>query len=146
MNKIIIEKANIKDINELYKIELLSFEKPWQFIYFYYCFFNNNILILKAILNRKIVGFIITNQEEDSVHILNLAVNPKYRNLKIGSMLIETILNNKSYEKIYIFYLEVRKNNIIAINLYKKYGFVIEKVLKNYYGNNEDGYLMVLYR
>ena len=38
--------------------------------------------------------------------------------------------------------LEVRISNLSAINLYKKYGFVVASLRHNYYGD-EDAYLMV---
>ncbi len=40
--------------------------------------------------------------------------------------------------------LEVRISNQKAINLYKKYGFKIVTIRKNYYqDNHEDAYLMI---
>ena len=38
--------------------------------------------------------------------------------------------------------LEVNKKNEIAINLYRKYGFKIVGDRKNYYGIDQDAYIM----
>ncbi|MCX8058679.1 MAG: ribosomal protein S18-alanine N-acetyltransferase [Spirochaetes bacterium] len=144
METINIKRSNIKDINDIYLIEIVSFKKPWNYIYFYSCFIHPNIKIYKALLKNKIVGFIIINEEEEaSIHILNLAVHPDYRNKKIASNLLNHViaLYKNNYKK---FYLEVRISNEIAISLYKKFGFKIEKIIKNYYGENEDAYLMIL--
>jgi ribosomal-protein-alanine N-acetyltransferase len=40
--------------------------------------------------------------------------------------------------------LEVRVSNTPAITLYKKLGFEIRDLLRAYYSDGEDGYLMVL--
>jgi ribosomal-protein-alanine N-acetyltransferase len=43
------------------------------------------------------------------------------------------------------FYLEVRKSNIPAINLYKRFGFEIISIRKEYYSDNkEDALVMAL--
>ena len=45
-------------------------------------------------------------------------------------------------ESVKLVTLEVRKENIPAIELYKKFGFEIVTTRKNYYQNQEDAYLM----
>ncbi|MFW9850771.1 MAG: hypothetical protein ACFFF4_16715, partial [Candidatus Thorarchaeota archaeon] len=42
------------------------------------------------------------------------------------------------------FFLEVRKTNEEAISIYEKLNFEIKRVLKGYYRDGEDAYLMVL--
>jgi len=39
-------------------------------------------------------------------------------------------------------YLEVRVSNTPAINLYSKLGFMIVKIMKGYYADGEDAYVM----
>lgn len=143
MQNIKILISDLKDINEIYSIEILSFEKPWNFMYFYSCYIHPQIKVFKATIKKKIIGFIIIREEEASIHILNLAVHPNYRNKKVGTDIINFIIDlyKNKFNK---FYLEVRINNSVAISLYKKFGFKIEKLLKNYYGENKDGYLMLL--
>ena len=38
--------------------------------------------------------------------------------------------------------LNVRKSNIIAQKLYKKFNFTKTKIVRRYYNNGEDAYLM----
>jgi ribosomal-protein-alanine N-acetyltransferase len=41
------------------------------------------------------------------------------------------------------FFLEVRKTNEEAIAVYEKLGYTVRRVLRGYYRDGEDAYLMV---
>lgn len=89
----------------------------------------------------NILGFIHINDIYDRYEINNIFVLNEYRKKGIASKLIENVIEiGKKENKINIT-LEVRKNNIEAINLYKKYNFVEKAVRKGYY-NGIDGILM----
>ena len=101
-----------------------------------------NIIKNKEIIgyydNNNLVGFLIYNKNYEVLDLLYIVVEPIYRNKKIGSELLEYLINNEIYEKIL---LEVRCDNVNAIKLYKKYNFKIINIRKNYYENN-DAYVM----
>ena len=75
-------------------------------------------------------------------------VNPvksKYRNKGIGSLLFKNIESYFVDKRIRRCFLEVNENNNLAINFYKKIGFVYIKKIKNYYKVNnsyQDGLLL----
>ncbi len=48
-------------------------------------------------------------------------------------------------EKVMKKTLEVRKSNEKALNLYKKQGFILEGIRKEYYENKEDALIMWKY-
>lgn len=56
--------------------------------------------------------------------IQRLAVDPKYRRIGIGSILVETALSYIRERKGKEALLQVNINNIAAVSLYRKYGFV----------------------
>lgn len=85
-----------------------------------------------------LVGFIIFKTLYDVTDLLYIVVDEEYRNKKIGSRLMDYLINNS--KKIM---LEVRCDNKSAINLYKKYNFMIINIRKKYY-DNMDGYVMEL--
>lgn len=85
-----------------------------------------------------LVGFIIFKTLYDVTDLLYIVVDEEYRNKKIGSRLMDYLINNS--KKIM---LEVRCDNKSAINLYKKYNFMIINIRKKYY-NDMDGYVMEL--
>ena len=138
-----IEKATTKDFNEIYEIELMSYEMPWpkeMFVMDY--LFNGKSEYFVARWMKKVIGFIGLWDEGDKLHIVNIAVHPDYRKKGVGKKLIEFAIKKAKKAHKNEIYLEVRKTNKIAQALYSKLGFEIREELENYYNNNENGYLM----
>ena len=101
---------------------------------------NNNIHHLFVYeLDNKIVGFIHYTKLYNSVDLVDIVVEEKYQNQKIGTNLIDYIITNLEIND--RIYLEVNTNNQKAINLYQKFGFKIINIRKNYYGI-DDAYVM----
>lgn len=93
-------------------------------------------------IENKIVGFCIYDAIYERYEIEYIAVANSYRKQNIASILLEYIINEAKQNNILNISLEVSKENIPAINLYKKYDFKIEAIRKKYY-DNKDAYLMV---
>lgn len=78
-------------------------------------------------------------------HLISIAVLEEYRGRGIGSALLQhTIDAMKNVYKVVSIYLEVRVSNIGAIRLYKKFGFKKARIVREYYRDGEDAYVMVL--
>ncbi len=107
---------------------------------------NKNAKYIVAVTeNNEVVGFIGLWIVLDEGDITNVAVHPNYRKQKIASLLIEYVINNMKNWDISSLTLEVRKSNIPAQNLYKKFNFNVSGIRKNFYSdNNEDAYIMWL--
>ena len=76
-------------------------------------------------------------------HIISIAVLPEHQRKGIGRALMEKALKNMV--KIYNAkrcYLEVRVSNYPAINLYKKIGFEVQRIIRGYYADGENAYIM----
>ena len=67
----------------------------------------------------------------DIVYILNVCVLPEYRNHKIGSKLMQFLIQNFPNRE---FFLEVLSDNIPAHKLYEKFGFKKIKEAKGFSG------------
>lgn len=74
----------------------------------------------------------------DRIEIDYIYVLEEYRGNKIASKLLEYLFNKYNYSAS----LEVRIDNIEAINLYKKFNFEISTIRKKYY-KDIDAYLMI---
>ena len=78
-------------------------------------------------------------------HLISIAVLEEYRGRGIGSALLQhTIDAMKNVYKVVSIYLEVRVSNIGAIRLYEKFGFKKARIVREYYRDGEDAYVMVL--
>ena len=97
-----------------------------------------NLVVYKE--NTEIIGYLNYSVIYDKAELNYIFVIPDSRKSGFGSKMMEYLLSEcKICENIT---LEVRKDNISAINLYKKYGFVEVAIRKNYY-NGVDGILMI---
>jgi len=91
------------------------------------------------------IGYCFFRDLIDEAEILSLEIKSKYKNKGFGSLLFKKIESYFVDKKIRRCFLEVNKNNILAINFYKKIGFVYIKNIKNYYKVNnlyQDGLLL----
>jgi len=114
---------------------------PSLFNYFYETFPQGFIIAKKA---QKIIGFIVgVKINPKTAKILMLSVSELYRKQNIGSALLARFLREILIENIKNIELEVRIDNMKAIQFYKKYGFKVIKKRKGFYQNGEDAYTMI---
>ena len=79
------------------------------------------------------------------LHLISIAVLEEYRRRGIGSELLRrTIETARADNNIVSVYLEVRVSNEPAIRLYEKFGFRKARIIRAYYRDGEDAYVMVL--
>ena len=101
--------------------------------------FNNNpfIKVLLLIEDNKVIGYLYYSDIYDRVEINQIEVNSFHRNCGNGKKLMEYMIQNVDKN----ITLEVKKDNIPAISLYKRNGFVEVAIRKGYY-QGTDGILM----
>ena len=89
-------------------------------------------------IDNNIVGVLVYEDIYNRFEVDYIVVDSQYRRKGIGKKLLESIINLNPEN----ITLEVREDNIPAINLYKKMGFEIVSKREKYYGNI-DGLLMI---
>ena len=100
--------------------------------------FDNVFLKALVYIDNGIKGILVYDLVYDRIDIEYIIVDERYRLKGIGTKLLQKIEKNDVKN----ITLEVRESNIAAINFYKKNGFEVKTIRKNYY-NNENGYLML---
>lgn len=107
---------------------------------FLYHINKKNILIVRS--NLALEGYILllNHLKRKSIRIYSIAT--KNEGKGFGRELITYAINLVNSEKKDLS-LEVRSDNINAINFYKKYQFKITKTIHNYYPDKQDGLKMV---
>lgn len=93
--------------------------------------------------NNKIYGYIVIDIIYDRCEIIYIFVDTERRNQKIGTKLINYVIEMLKKQKCVNITLEVNKENTYAIKLYKKVGFKEVAIRKKYY-DGVDGILMEL--
>ena len=143
INNLIIEQMKENDIDGVFEVEKNCFEDYWSKDSFKKELSNNLAKYLVAKVDNKVVGYVGIWFVVDEGHITNVAVHEGYRGQKIGDQLIKELVEVCKNNKIVSMTLEVRASNVVAQNLYRKYGFKMAGIRKEYYSNNkEDAIIM----
>ena len=144
MSNIEIIRAGGEHIDEIMVIENLSFKIPWSRQSMVDEITGNTFAYyLCAKIDGKIAGYAGMWQVCDEGHITNIAVHPEFRQGGIGSALMESLIGHARNSGIASMTLEVRKSNLPAQKLYRKYKFEEGGFRKAYYAdNNEDALIM----
>lgn len=142
MDNIIVSIMTLSDLDSISNILTYEFDDFWNYSVFKSELENENSKYVVAKLNNEIIGFGGIWFSVDDIHITNIVVKKTYRNQKIGSLILNTLINmckNKVQKSIT---LEVNSSNIPAQKLYQKFGFKTAGIRKKYYNNTEDAIIM----
>lgn len=137
-------KMKKEHIDGIYRIEELSFPDPW-----------SKKSFTEELKNERAHYLVIANEEGivmafggfwdivGEAHINNIAVHPDFRGKGLGNIIVEALIDEAKEYKLTDMTLEVRASNETAQNLYKKYGFKIAGIRREYYlDNREDAVIM----
>ena len=72
------------------------------------------------VVDDKVVGCLLLTDRDDGVLLDEIYLEEEYRNKGIGTDIIKNVINNND-----IMFLWVYKENLKAVSLYKKLGFVV---------------------
>ena len=136
-----IRAMSANDLDEVFKIENLSNPTPWSSSSFLDCL-KGNYLNLVVEDKKQVIGYCISTINFTESHLLNISINPNYRNLGIGETLLDNAEKECIKKGVKDIFLEVRKSNQPAIYFYEKMNYRYVGLRKNYYKTNsgrEDG-------
>ncbi len=147
-SEVLIRAVEPRDLGEVYEVESMSFtgSLTYDFSIFLFYYVTARDLFLVAEALGRVIGYIIGLIElrcrEILGHVISIAVHPMYRGLGIGSKLLKALEERLASRGALRIFLEVDVLNKPAIGFYRKHGYVVSGILKNYYGVS-DAYLMV---
>ena len=140
----IVRNMEIRDLNEIIKIENELYKSPWNEKQFRYELEENEFSYLFVLEHDNvIIGYYGFWVMFENVDITKISIRKEFQGMKLSHILMEDcikrvdLLNGKRIN------LEVRVSNNKAINLYKSHGFKELIVRKDYYGKGEDALIMV---
>ena len=144
MNVIALRDMNPEDVPDVAAIEQTSFSMPWSENSIYSEVYGRYSITRVAVLDKRILGYVIARLILDEGHLLDLAVHPKFRMRGIARMLMEDVFRGFRFNGCKVFFLEVRASNSAALKLYADLGFNIIGTRKHYYKNPmEDAFIMM---
>jgi ribosomal-protein-alanine N-acetyltransferase len=141
-----IRNATYSDLPRILEIERLSFSEPWSLNSFRreLTLPFSRIIVASRTTDGPIEAFMVRWLVADELHILNIAVDPALRHSGIGTRLMEEAISEAKAKRAEIITLEVRRANLAARSLYRKFNFQERRLRKNYYAPGEDAIVMEL--
>lgn len=123
-----VTKDNLKELNDsFFSIKWIEEE------------ISNNpyakFLLLKE--HEEIIGYLYYSDIYERAEINQFEINNIHRNCGKGNLLLKDFLKRVQKDVT----LEVKEDNLVAIRLYEKNGFIKKAIRKNYY-KDKDGILM----
>lgn len=144
MAEIQIRKMEMSDVKDVWQLDVHSFSAPWsKETYEMELTENDYAHYFVMETEGNIIGYVGTWLVIDDAQITNIAIHPNFRGYKLGEKLfgyaMQYVMNNGATR----LSLEVRKSNLVAQNLYRKFGLVPGGIRENYYPDNgEDAIVM----
>jgi len=137
----------VKHIDQVLKIEMLSFERPWISEEFRYFSEQKNTNTEVVIFNSEVVGYILWENlsRTSTLRIVNFAVDPRYRCQGIGKLLLKKLTDKIARELHREILLEVRETNVEAQNYFFKRGFRAISNLRGHFLDTKESAILFRY-
>ena len=139
-----IRRSVPDDATQISEAESRIFPDPFSHkdIFSYIC--SEGGMCYTATVDDKVVAYVIGRVIPPEGEIYRVATLPEYRKRGIAYRLLDYAIKTERGHGLECLFLEVRKSNIPARNLYHSYGFKEFGERKNYYSDpKEDAVLMV---
>lgn len=136
----IMEEDEVQKVAEL---EAECFSEPWSINAFKEVLNTPYRIHFIAKQDDKVIGECMLSDIAKEGEITNVAVRDEFRQQGVAIKLLERALQEGQNRQIEAYTLEVRKNNLAAVKLYKKFGFKVEGIRKDFYDHpKEDALIM----
>ena len=128
-----------EDINRLYELEKLCFTRAfrWRKEDLVDALKKDDIWV--GVYDDKIVGYVLVEVEGDTGHVISLNVDPNYRRMGFGKLLMEAA--EPFYKKLKKLKLEVHTENPAQL-LYFNLGYRVTGFRPRYYANGANAITM----
>ena len=144
ITRVTLEPMAVQDIPRVLEIERESFRTPWPTDAYTHELKENRLATyIVAKLEEHLVGYAGMWVILDEAHITTIAVEPAFRGQHVGERLLIGLIEAAMERGARWMTLEVRRSNLSAQSLYRKYGFRDIGTRKGYYSDNrEDAIVM----
>ncbi len=139
----IITKMTEFHVPQIAELEKICFNDPWSVNSIASELDNRLSLWMVATEENKVIGYVGSQTVLGETDMMNVAIHPDYRKQGIATELILSLIQTLTERGSHSLMLEVRSSNDPAKTLYKKLGFEIVGVRKNYYRNPREDALIL---
>lgn len=138
-----------EDLENVYKLANRSSLAYWTKADYYEELNRSDSIFLRLSIDNVFAGFlvgrVVAGIEDDTLdaELYNIAVSSSHRRLGGARHLMEVFISECRSNKVRNIWLDVRSNNMAAIDLYKDFGFENVSIRKRYYKNPADDALVM---
>jgi ribosomal-protein-alanine N-acetyltransferase len=134
-------------LNDVVRIEQRAYSHPWTRGNFADSLKSR--YHLRALwAGQALLGYFVAMQGVQEVHLLNITVAPEFQRQGLAVLMLDALRLWAQTQQAECIWLEVRKSNARAIQVYTRYGYSRVGERKNYYpaheGQREDAVVMSL--
>jgi len=146
MNKVTFEPLRSAHLKAVMAIEEELFPTAWTEEMFRQEIEANDLSQSFAVVyESEIIGYVVTWHVHDEVHLLNVGVTGAYQRKGIGATIMQYVVDEAMRLQRRLVTLEVRAGNDVARRLYEKFGFKPVMVRKNYYVDEQEDAVVMVY-
>jgi len=133
-----------RHLRSVLRIESQVYPTPWSFALFMSELnLRSTRHYVAARVGGLVAGYAGMMFSGDEAHVTNIAVDPAWQRHQIGTRLLSNLVRAAVARGARNLTLEVRLSNGPAQAMYRRFGFEVEGVRKNYYAeSNEDALIM----
>ena len=137
-----IRPLSYADLPQVIAIERRAFDTPWSLAMFVLELSKPAGISLAALLDGRIVAYLVCSRYDTVWHLMNIAVDLHLRRQGLATSLLERLfeLADRPSEQ---YTLEVRTSNEGAIRLYERFGFRAAGRRRAYYHDNREDALIM---
>ena len=132
----VLSEAQPRDAAAMAVLHAASFRRGWSDDEFRSMLADKAVLAHRAVLGRRLVGFIITRIAGDESEILSVAVAASAQGRGLAGRLLHLHLRRLAGLGVRTVFLEVGENNMPAIRLYSRAGFEQVSRRQGYYADD----------
>jgi ribosomal-protein-alanine N-acetyltransferase len=137
-----IRRLTYSDLPQVIAIERRAFPTPWSLAMFVLELSKPSGVCLAAVDDGRLVGYLVCSRYDRVWHLMNVAIDPDQRRRGIATALLNRLFEQVDDPQAQ-FTLEVRASNVVAIEMYERFGFRSAGMRRRYYQDNgEDAVIM----
>lgn len=130
-------------LEEILKIENDLYHSPWTLKMFKEDLENKYAFNYVLIENKEVIGYYGVWIVNDYATVTKVTVRKDYQGKHLGDYIFNDLIALCVRKGCSCLDLEVREDNLKALSLYKKNGFEITRIVKDYYGAGINALNMV---
>ena len=134
-----------KDLAEFFRLDHSGFPFPWSFNQWENLLTDfKNHMIITVRRDGLLIGFSLfkIDNHDKMAHLYKIIISNDYRKMGIGVQLLNESVRSLKHVNLESIYLEVQSDNLFAIKVYQKCGFLMIHRKKKFYSNGDNADIM----